>query len=115
MAKIAVDIVLLPAEQIMDRAIEINRELLRQCPDKISLNKNNCLPHISLAMGCIDDRDIIDIERILRTIASDHWPGKLCTEGIQTGTNASNERVSVLQLKKTKKLQKLHCLTHRPT
>ncbi|OHB76945.1 MAG: hypothetical protein A2Z25_18620 [Planctomycetes bacterium RBG_16_55_9] len=108
MAKIAVDVVLLPQEQVADRAVEINRELLKQCPDKIVLDKAKCLPHISLAMGCIDDKDIADIERVLRMIAENHRPGKLYNEGIYTGTNASNEQVSVLQLKKTKPLQKLH-------
>ena len=50
MAKIAVDVVLLPSEEMMDKAIEINRELLKRFDNKIILNKENCLPHISLAI-----------------------------------------------------------------
>jgi 2'-5' RNA ligase len=108
MAKMAVDVVLLPSEPIMDMAIEVNRELLSQCPDKIILDKENCLPHISLAMGCIDETDLAEIEKILQTVAESHWPGNLCVEGVQTGVNAKNEKVSLLQLTKTKQLQSLH-------
>jgi 2'-5' RNA ligase len=108
MAKIAVDVVLLPSEQMMDKAIEVNRELLKQCPDAIILDKEHCLPHISLAMGCIDDMDLAGIENTLRSVAANHCPGPLYSEGLQTGINANNEKVSVLLLKKTKRLQSLH-------
>lgn len=108
MARIAVDVALLPSEEMMDRAIEANRELLKHCPDKIILDKENCLPHISLAMGCIDEMDIAKIEDILQGIGGDCSPGQLSVVGIQTGINAGNEKVSILQLKKTKPLQSLH-------
>lgn len=113
MAKIAVDVVLLPIERIMDHAIEINRELLKQCPDKIILNKEDGLPHISLAMGCIEDADIAGIEEILRNIAVSHSPGPLYSNGIRTGFNAKNEKVSLLDLRKTQQLQLLHEIVMR--
>jgi 2'-5' RNA ligase len=108
MAKIAVDVVLLPSERITDMAIEANRALLKQTPDQIILDKESCLPHISLAMGCIDSRDIVAIERVLRNLAVSHSPEKLIIEGIQIGRNAENEKVSLLQLEKTPQLQSLH-------
>ena len=108
MAKIAVDVALLPTEQIMDKAIEANRELLKQYPDRIILDKENCLPHISLAMGCIEDTNIAKIGDILRNIGASHSPGQLYSDGMQTGKNARNEKVTVLQLKKTEPLQSLH-------
>lgn len=108
MAKIAVDVVLLPSEQTMDWIIEINKELLKQPPDRIILNKEDCLPHISLAMGCIDETDVDAIEKTLQSIAENHSPGQLFVEGIQTGLNGKNEKVALLKLKKTKQLQSLH-------
>ena len=69
MAKLAVDVVLLPSEEMADKAIAANKELLKQYADKIVLDKENCLPHISLAMGCIDEKDIAEIKRTLRVIA----------------------------------------------
>ncbi|MBL7184709.1 MAG: hypothetical protein ISS70_00155 [Phycisphaerae bacterium] len=62
MSRIAVDVVLLPSDEVAARAIEANRELLKQCPGKIVLDKDNCLPHISLAMGYIDQCRIVDAE-----------------------------------------------------
>jgi len=108
MAKIAVDVVLLPSEEMADKAIAANKELLKQCPDKIVLDKESCLPHISLAMGCIDERDIADIEKILQTIAKQSSLGQLNVIGIHIGTNSGGEKVSVLQIEKTEALQLLH-------
>ena len=108
MAEIAVDVVLLPSEEMADKAIAANKELLKQCADKIVLDKENCLPHVSLAMGCIDERDIADIEKILQAIAKQSSLGQLSAIGIHTGTNSTGEQVSVLQIERTEALQSLH-------
>ncbi len=108
MVEIAVDVVLLPSEEMADKAIAANKELLKQCPDKIVLDKENCLPHISLAMGCINERDIADIEKILQATAKQSSLGQLSVIGIHTGTNSAGEKVSVLQIEKTEALQLLH-------
>jgi len=108
MAEIAVDVVLLPSEEMADKAIAANKELLKQCADKIVLDKESCLPHISLAMGCIDERDIADIEKVLQTIAKQYSLRQLNIIGIHTGTNSATEQVSVLQIEKTEALQSLH-------
>ncbi len=65
MAKIAIDVVLLPSEEMMNKAIEINKELLKNNEDKIILDKEKCLPHISLCMGCIEEDKIPEIKNIL--------------------------------------------------
>ena len=108
MAEIAVDVVLLPSEEMADKAIAANKELLKQCADKIVLDKEICLPHISLAMGCIDERDIADIEKVLQAIAKQSSLGQLSVIGIHTETNSAGEQVSVLQIEKTEALQSLH-------
>jgi len=108
MAEIAVDVVLLPSEEMADKAIAANKELLKQCADKIVLDKESCLPHISLAMGCIDERDIADIEKVLQAIAKQSSLGQLSVIGIHTETNSAGEQVSVLQIEKTEALQSLH-------
>ncbi|MHC4628534.1 MAG: hypothetical protein ACYTDV_16275, partial [Planctomycetota bacterium] len=71
MSRIAVDVVLLPSDEVTTRAIEANIELLKQSPDKIVLDRENCLPHVSLAMGCIDQCLIADAQRTLRAIAEE--------------------------------------------
>lgn len=108
MSRVAVDAVLLPAEEVGAAAIGANRELLKQCPDRIVLGKESCLPHISLAMGCIDQRDVASIERVLQSIAEEHSPGHLISLGISVAANSVGEKVSVLELEKTASLQSLH-------
>jgi 2'-5' RNA ligase len=108
MAEIAVDVVLLPSEEMADKAIALNKELLKQYADKIVLDKENCLPHISLTMGCIEEIDIDEIDTILRTIAEETSLGQLNAVGIKTEANQAGEKVSVLEIEKTKALQSLH-------
>ena len=71
MSRIAVDVVLLPDETITHRAIEINAELVKRFGNKIVLNKENCLPHISMAMGCLEETDIASVEKVLEEIAKE--------------------------------------------
>ena len=108
MVKIAVDVVLLPSEEVAETAIRANRELLKQCPDRIILDEENCLPHISLAMGCIEESAIADIEAILGTIAEQRSLGLLRSLGIHVGTNSAGEKVSVVPLETTEPLKSLH-------
>ncbi|MHC4310591.1 MAG: hypothetical protein ACYSSN_11650, partial [Planctomycetota bacterium] len=99
---------LLPSEEMADKAIAANKELLKQYAHKIVLDKVSCLPHISLAMGCIDDIDIDEIDTILRTIAEGTSLGQLNAVGITTETNKAGEQVSVVEIEKTESLQSLH-------
>ena len=108
MAERAVDVVLLPSEEMMDRVIEANRQLLKECTDKIILDKANCLPHISLAMGCIEETDIADVEKILLTIAESWSLGPLTAVGIRIEADSTGQEVSVLEIEKTERLQSLH-------
>jgi len=108
MEKIAVDIVLLPSEEVMEKAIAANKELLKQYPDKIILNKENCLPHISLAMGAIDQIQISDAGKILSSIAEKYSPETLKFIGFSTLTNSVGEKVTVAIIEKAKFLQSLH-------
>ncbi len=108
MPKVAVDAVLLPPQEVAAAAIEANAELLKQSPGKIVMGEGGCLPHISLAMGCIDSTDIAHIEDALAKLAVEHHPGALISLGIGVGTNSVGEKVSVLRLESTEALQLLH-------
>jgi 2'-5' RNA ligase len=108
MSKKAVDVVLLPDEMMTDKAIEANAELVKKIGKKIVLNKENCLPHISLAMGCVDEEDIASVERILRSIAKECSLGDLRVLGVRSSTNTAGEKVSAFEVGETKELQLLH-------
>ncbi len=108
MTRKAVDVVLLPDEVMTDRAIEINVELVKKFGSKIVLNKQNCLPHISLAMGCIEESDIASVGRVLEEIAKETSLPDLKVVGIRASGNSKGEAVSVLEVEKTTQLQSLH-------
>lgn len=108
MTKIAVDVVVLPSKAITNQSIKANKELLRQIPERIVLDKENCMPHISLAMGCINEQDIPEIETILPKIADKCPPGQLNITGISIGTNSIGEKVSSFEVNKTENLLLLH-------
>jgi len=108
MVKKAVDVVLLPSQLMMDRAIELNRKLVRELGEKIVLNKQSCLPHISLSMGCIDDRDVGAVQKILKAIAETCSLSRLKVSGTMTTTNAAGEKVSCFEVENKRGLQQLH-------
>lgn len=108
MSKKAVDVVLLPDEAMTNEAIEANVELVRKLGGKISLNKEDCLPHISLAMGCVDEKDIIPVERILQTIVKELSLSKLKVLRVQVSENSAGEKISAFEVEKTEELQSLH-------
>ena len=92
--KIAVDVVLLPPDEIMEKAIAVNQALINTFNNKIILDKQNCLPHISLAMGCIEKEDIAEIDTVLKDIADMFSPIALTISDISTGTIPTGEKVS---------------------
>jgi glycosyltransferase domain-containing protein len=108
--KIAVDVVLLPPDEIMDKAIEVNQALPKifEFDKKIVLNKQNCLPHISLAMGCINKEDIPEIDTVLKDIAKKFSPITLTIPDIRAGTIQTGEKVSRFKIEKTTDLQSMH-------
>ena len=107
MARIAVDIVLLPDEAMMNYAIAANAEIAAKFGSEIVLNKRDCLPHISLVMGCVKGGDIARIGELLQPMVSSA-PRWLKLVGIQKSTGFSGEIVSALQVERSDGLQKLH-------
>jgi 2'-5' RNA ligase len=99
----AIDVVLLPDGAMTDRAIEANAELMEKFGAEIVLSKDNCLPHISLAMGCIDESDISAVVDVLDTIAKANQLTELKVIGVRTSGDAS-----VFEVQKTTELQSLH-------
>lgn len=108
MNRIAVDCVLLPSEQMMDKAIAANERLCGEGGDEIVLSRENCLPHISLVMGCICESDVTVIGAILQDIAKQFSFDKLTATNICVETSSTGRKVSVLQIETTRQLQELH-------
>jgi 2'-5' RNA ligase len=103
MARKAIDVVLLPDDAMTDRAIEANTELVQKFGSEIILTKDSCMPHISLAMGCIDESDVPAVADVLDTIAKTNQLTKLKVIGVRTSGDTP-----VFEVQKTKELQSLH-------
>ncbi|MFC1787460.1 hypothetical protein ACFLY8_05465 [Halobacteriota archaeon] len=108
MVKIAIDVVLLPSEEMTGKAIEINKELLKNHEDKIILDKEKSLPHISLCMGCIEEDKIPEIQKIIDEISTEFLQFNLQAIDLKADIIPTGKKVSGLHIKNQKKLQKLH-------
>ncbi len=98
MSKIAIDVVLLPPDEIMDLAIEINKE---KKEDQIRLTKENCFPHITLFMGAVDESSLLEIKEFLNQIKNKFAP-------LSLRINKINGEHSAFDIEITKELQQLH-------
>ena len=98
MSKIAIDVVLLPPEKIMDKAIAINQQFP---DDPIKLNKHDYLPHISLCMGVLDKKNLPEVKKILDNIGKNFSTLDLTIDKI-------NKKEVCFEIRKTPELQRLH-------
>lgn len=108
MSKITIDVVLLPDSPIFDTAIELSKQQSKKFSDKIILNKEKCLPHISLAMGAIDQSDLAEANSVLKEIASHFRVFKLIANSYHGNEIPSGETVSEFTIQKTSDIQLLH-------
>lgn len=109
MAKIAIDIALLPPEHIMDLCVELNNTLVNNERPELNLNKTNTLPHLSLAMGAIEEEELPKIKQILDNIKQKYKTLDLIIIKDSAPIRPNGEKGSIgLDFEKTHELQKLH-------
>ncbi len=99
--RLAIDIALLPPDNIMDKAIAINKQLIKQYSPKIVLNKYNCFAHITLSQCVIEAEKLDQVALILKKITTGFVPLKL--KG-----RLDKEHNPWFKIENTKLLQKLH-------
>ena len=90
------------------RAIAANRSLLPDPGADIVLNTGDCLPHVSLAMGCIKPAELDGIATILEAIAHKYAPITLSATHVQVATNAVGRKISSFVVGKNAAIQSLH-------
>lgn len=110
MSKIAIDVVLLPNEKMTNKAVEISTKQSEKSNDKILLNGENCLPHISLAMGVINEIDIEKISRVLNEITEQFTLFKLTADNYRSPMTPAGNIISEFTVEKTNDLYNLHAL-----
>ena len=108
MKKLAIDVVLFPDAVMTNAVIEINQELLKSFDSKIILHKEKCLPHISLAMGVLEEKDIPTVGSILREIAKEFKTLNLAVAAMNADTISTGEKILGIEVERTEELQRLH-------
>lgn len=103
--KLAVDVVLLPPLEAMQRIIS----LIEYSPNPpIKLNTHGCLPHISLTMGILAKEDLNKASETLNQIAANYQPIPVNLTGIDFATRANGQRLNELAVEPNKILVDLH-------
>ena len=105
---LAVDLVLLPSSEWVNKLIAINKQLVDFDKQKINLNNSDCLPHLSLAMGVIKDNEMVSVQNILQDLAKDFLPLDISLDGVYENTNDYGEICSCLNVSNGSKLSVLH-------
>ena len=105
---LAVDVVLLPEGRVADKAIELNQRLVGRFGAEIVLGRKVCLPHITLAMGCIEEEDVGAAAEALDELAQKVEMGVLEIMGVAVNVNSRGEKVSSLEVVKSEGLMRLH-------
>ncbi len=108
MTKLAIDAVLFPSSEVVEEAIKLNKELLLQVDNNINLNRENCLPHISLAMGGLEEDDLSIIYKDLKEVAQQSKEINLKIIDIHIQELENDQKASSLVIEKTKQIQAIH-------
>lgn len=106
--KKAIDVVILPPDHIMDFAIGINKPWIKGINKEIALDKKTCLPHITLAMGVIDEKQIDEVRKAMEKIAKHFTELVLTITAAETHNSSENQTMSGLVVERSAALQKLH-------
>jgi hypothetical protein len=108
MSSIAIDVVLLPDQSLTGLAMDVSKRYSLRFPDGMALNAENCLPHISLAMGVIERNRLAEISAVLSAVASNRSIYALTVRSCRSVTILAGRIVSELLLENTKDIQDLH-------
>ena len=107
----AIDIVLVPDDAMTEVVIEANRGLLVDGAGEIVLGREERVPHITVAMGCVDGERISVIgEKVVDVWESfgGSWVSHLQSAGVTAVINRSGEKVSSFVVLKSRELQRFH-------
>ena len=108
MGKLAIDIVLLPPEEIMKLAKVMNKKLLDKYDGEIDFVNEICIPHLTLCMGGIKKEDVPKLSNIVTEISKKFAPINLTITGNGTYISPDGSKGFGLMIKKDRTLYKLH-------
>jgi len=108
MTKIAIDVVLIPPDNIIQLAMDINRTFSDTAEENYVLDAKTCIPHITLLMGLASRDQLPEVSHKLDVLAKKFSALKLKITHAKTSARPDGKVVSELEIDKTLELQKLH-------
>jgi 2'-5' RNA ligase len=106
--KIAIDTVLIPPDDVLQLAIDINKTFSNTAAESYVLDLKTCIPHITLLMGLIMRDQLSEVCHKLDSIAKKSPPLNLQITGTHISTRPDGKVLSTLVIENTVELQKLH-------
>lgn len=105
---LAVDIVLIPPRAIREKAIQFNKKFVASAESDFLLDHQTCIPHISLLMGAVPEKQLGELQLELERIADKTAAIQLTIPAYAVSILPNKKYVSSLIIEKNLELQKLH-------
>ena len=103
MSKIAIDVVLLPSEEVMDICIEVNKEI----KDKLfTLQKEDFIPHNSLCIGVIDEKRLSPVFETIKKLKKELKPIPISIKAIDKASGM--KKSDGFEIEKSEMLLRAH-------
>ena len=105
--EIAINVAIIPPEEIITLAVEINKESNKQGNKTKDLRMEDFIPHITLFMGIIKSKDLTNVRLELEKLIETTRSFKLTLLEIKESQTHPSEE-SYISVEKNDNLQKLH-------
>ena len=105
-SKIAIDVVLIPPDYIVQHAIDINKTFPETSAENYVLDAKTCIPHITLLMGLITREQVSEVSRKLDALVEKFSALNLTITHAKSSARLDSKVLSGLEIEKTPELQK---------
>ena len=99
--KIAVDVVLIPPNNVIQLAIDINKTFPETGTENYVLDAETCIPHITLLMGLITREQIPEVGHRLGALVEKFSALNLKITHVKSSAPPDGKEISVLRIEKT--------------
>ncbi|MDN3724227.1 2'-5' RNA ligase family protein [Aequorivita sp. SDUM287046] len=104
--KIAIDVLIVPSEEMYSQALQLNSAIHNNNPETIKLDENH-IPHITLLQGFIFEKDLPKVENVLKDVFESIKKEDLNAEKFSYSKNEAKS-FAMISVEKSQKLMQLH-------
>ncbi|KKW41715.1 MAG: hypothetical protein UY92_C0014G0040 [Candidatus Magasanikbacteria bacterium GW2011_GWA2_56_11] len=106
--KLAIDVAILPPLDVMEKIIDINQQAATRNAAWGPLAKDDFLPHMSLAMGGIEDDSLETVKSIVEGIVKNFSPILVELAELYYAEKSDGSKIYAVRARKSSELQRLH-------